>query len=121
MVKTEGTTIKIFRGDCGNIYFSKTDSEGNIEQFKKGDKVVLSVKNNFGESTALLRKEFVVESDSDKVEISFSKEDTKFVDLISEPIDYEYDIKVNDCHTIIGHDDSGSKIFRVYPSGSDDL
>lgn len=121
MIKTEGTTIKIFRGDEGTLYISKKDKNGNIEKFKKDDKVVLSVKENFGEHEVKLRKEVVVQEESEKVGFTFYPEDTKFIDLISEPIDFEYDIDLNDGNTILGHDDSGAKIFRIYPTGSDDV
>lgn len=123
MVKTEGTTIKVFRGDSGHFDISKTDKEGNIENFKKGDKVILSVKQNFAESEILLRKTIIVEEDCIKVEFPISDEDTiSLTEIISEPIELEYDIKVDGTEktTIIGHDDSGAKIFKVYPSGSVD-
>lgn len=43
-------------------------------------------------------------------------------ELISEPVEFEYDINVNGAEntTIIGHDDSGAKIWKLYPSGSVD-
>lgn len=123
MIKTEGSTIKVFRGDSGHFDISKTDSEGNIEQFKKGDKVILSVKENFGENTVLLRKTKLVDEDCNKISFFITEEDTiSLTNLISEPIDYEYDIKVEGLEnsTIIGHDDSGAKLFKVYPTGSVD-
>lgn len=123
MIKTEGTTIKVFRGDSGHFDISKTDSEGNIEQFKQGDKVILSVKENFGEKNVLLRKTIPVNEDCDKVEFPISEEESiSLTDLISEPMDFEYDVKVKgvESSTIIGHDDSGAKIFKVYPTGSVD-
>lgn len=123
MVKTDGTTIKVFRGDSGHFDISKTDSDGNIEQFKQGDKVILSVKENFGENNVLLRKTITVKNDCDKVEFPITSEESiSLSSLISEPIEYEYDIKVEGTEhsTIIGHDDSGAKIFKVYPTGSVD-
>lgn len=123
MVKTDGTTIKVFRGDSGHIDISKTDTDGNIEQFQQGDKVILSVKENFGTDDVLLRKTITVSENCNSVEIPITAEESiSLSELISEPVEYEYDIKVegSDYSTIIGHDDSGAKIFKVYPTGSVD-
>ena len=49
MIKVEGTTIKAYRGASGYIRVSKTDDDGNIEQFAANDVITLTVKNNFGE------------------------------------------------------------------------
>lgn len=123
MIKVEGTTIKAYRGSSGYIRVSKTDDEGNIEQFAANDVVTLSVKNNFGESDPILRKQVTVQSACDYVDITISSSETKSMsELISEPVEFEYDINVNgeENTTIIGHDDSGAKIWKLYPSGSVD-
>lgn len=120
MIKIEGTMIKCFRGDKGHIVIRKKDKKGNIEPFEKGDKVTFSVKNNFGEENPILRKIIDVEEEKDCVTIDLSSSDTLIGDLISDYVDYEYDIAINDDNTILGHDESGAKIFRLFPSGSDD-
>lgn len=123
MIKVEGTTIKAYRGASGYIRVSKTDDDGNIEQFAANDVITLTVKNNFGESTPILRKQLTVESACDYVDITISATETKSMsELISEPVEFEYDINVNGAEntTIIGHDDSGAKIWKLYPSGSVD-
>ena len=119
-MRTDGTTIECFRGDSGNIYISKTDKEGNIEKFLAGDHVIFTIKNNFGEVNPILRKVFEVQNDTEELELQFSKEDTLIGELISEAVDYEYDISVNGEHTILGHGSDGAKIFRLYPTGSVD-
>ena len=56
------------------------------------------------------------------VEIVLSKEDTKIGSLISTPFDYWYEIELNpetEPQTVIGYDDDGEKIFRLYPEGDD--
>lgn len=123
MIKTEGTTIKCNRGDSGHLFIRKSDSDGNIEQFAVGDVVIFTIKNNFGEDTVILRKEKTVNEVCDSVQIDFSSEDTMIGELISEPIEYQYDVKVNgqSNNTILGYDDDGAKIFKLYPSGSVDV
>lgn len=120
-MKTDGTTIECFRGDSGHIYISKTDSDGNIEKFVKGDRVIFTIKNNFGEIKPVLRKIFDVQNDTEELELTFTKDDTLIGELISEAVDFEYDISVNGEHTILGHGSDGAKIFRLYPTGSVDV
>ncbi len=120
MIRTSGTTIECFRGNSGHIYISKTDSDGNIEPFEKNDEIIFTVKNNFAEEEVVLRKKIKIEETTNKARIDFSKEDTLIGDLISDAVDYEYDISVNGNNTILGHDSSGAKIFKLYPSGCDD-
>ena len=60
--------------------------------------------------------------DSESVEIFLSKEDTKIGDVISKPKDYWYEVVVNDDtkpQTIIGYDDDGAKVFKLFPEGKD--
>ena len=121
MIRTDGNLIKCPRGDAGYIDIRKSDSEDNTEIFSKGDKVIFSIKNNFSEPEVILRKTVDVEEDTETVRIEFSHEDTLIGDLITNYMDYEYDINVNNKDTILGHDDSGAKIFRVYPTGSVDV
>lgn len=114
------TTIKCTRGDRGSINIKKQDDKGNFENFIKGDKVIFSIKNNFSDSEPVFRKIVEVEEDSEFVTFELTKEDTTLEDLISSPKEYQYDVSINDDLTIIGYDDDGPKIFRLYPEGSSD-
>ena len=52
--------------------------------------------------------------------ISLNKEDTTIGDIINTPIDYWYEVQLNpetNPQTIIGYDENGAKIFRLYPEG----
>ena len=44
-------------------------------------------------------------------------DDTDFGELGNEIVDYWYEVKVNEDRTILGYDDSGAKIFKLYPTG----
>ena len=115
------TTIKCTRGDKGNILITKKKkSDGSVEPFYKDDIVIFIIKNNFGDSEAVLRKEIKVEEDCNTVKISLSKEDTTIGDLIASPVKYQYEISINDDFTILGYDETGPKIFQLYPEGSND-
>ena len=119
--KSDKTTIKCTRGDKGNIILKKKLREdGTIEPFYKDDIVIFTVKNNFADSEPLLRKEIKVLEDCESLKISFSKEDTTIGDLIATPVKYQYEISINEDLTILGYDESGPKIFQLYPEGSND-
>ena len=116
------TTIKCTRGDKGSITVRKKIDENSYEPFYKDDKVIFSVKNNFGDSEVVLRKEIKVTEDTDSVTFSFTKDDTTIGDLISSPQRYQYDISINEDITILGFDDiTGAKYFILYPEGSNDI
>ncbi len=119
--KKEPTIIKCNRGNKGSITVRKKNKNtGEFEKFNAGDKVVLSVKQNFAEEEPAIRKIIEVTEETDSVTFSLSKDDTTIGELISEPVTYQYDIAINDDNTILGYDDDGPKKFIVYPEGSND-
>jgi hypothetical protein len=69
-----------------------------------------------------VQKDFRVESDSEFVTIVLDGKDTEFGEIINKPTDYWYDVKLNpdtQPQTIIGYDEDGAKLFRLYPEGGD--
>ena len=49
-------------------------------------------------------------------------EDTKIGQVINKPIDYWYEIELNpeiNPQTVIGYDNDGAKIFKLFPEGAD--
>jgi hypothetical protein len=49
-----------------------------------------------------------------------SKEDTKIGKKVNKPVDYWYEVELNpDTYpqTIVGYDEDGAKIFKLYPEG----
>ncbi|MCI8459908.1 MAG: hypothetical protein HFE81_00795 [Bacilli bacterium] len=115
------TTIRCTRGDTGNIVVRKKRKDGSCEPFYAGDIVIFSIKENFGDSDAVLRKEKRVTEDTDSVTFNLTKKDTTIGDLIAAPTKYQYDISVNEDTTILGYDDeTGAKFFILYPEGSND-
>lgn len=112
-------SIHITRGDAAN--FTLTANDGNY-QFEQGDVVQLKVFEKKGCDCVVLQKDFPVTEDTDAVTISLAKEDTKIGELTSKPVDYWYEIELNpDTYpqTIVGYDENGSKVFRLYPEGGD--
>ena len=119
MQKIEGTTIKVNRGDILNFTFSIKKEDGTNYTFQIGDTIRFAVYNKEGlNSGSLLLKEIVVDSESQSIEIELTSSETKIGNIVNKPIDYWYEIELNGEHTIIGYDDAGAKIFRLYPEGS---
>ena len=57
-----------------------------------------------------------------RVEIYLTEEDTKIGEVISKPKDYWYEVELNpdeEPQTIIGYDEDGAKIFKLFPEGDD--
>lgn len=119
MQKVEGTTIKINRGDVLNLTLTLQNADGTAYTFHNGDKIVFSIYDKSGlDAKAVLLKEIDVLSDAQSVSINLTNNETKIGELINKPVEYWYEIELNDQFTIIGYDDDGAKIFKLYPEGS---
>ena len=61
----------------------------------------------------------IVKEDTEEVTISITSFDSKIGTVINKPTDYWYDIELNpDSSTaqmLLGYDDEGPKIFKLYP------
>ena len=119
MQKIDGTTIKVNRGDALNITLTLQNEEGTPQTFKVGDNIVFSIYNKEGlNGKAVLLKEIGVLSESESVTIELTNEDTKIGSIVNTPMEYWYEIELNNQYTIIGYDDDGAKKFILYPEGS---
>ena len=113
-------TICLTRGDIANIVVSASLRDAQAYTFQPGDVVRLSVYKKRGCANVLIRKDVVIEAEAQTATIRLEKEDTRFGDLISSPTDFWYEVELNPDtapQTIIGYDEAGEKIFRLYPEG----
>lgn len=119
MQKIDGTTIMLNRGDVLSLSLSLSLSDGTAYTFQTGDKVVFSVysKGKMSDGAVLL-KELIVDGEPQSIEITCTKEETKIGDLINKPVEYWYEIELNDENTVIGYDEDGPKKLMLYPEGS---
>ena len=119
MQRIEGSTIKLNRGDVMSMRLSLKMEDGSDYTFQSGDKIVFSVynKNKMDEEAVLLKEVDVLEQ-SESVDINLTSEETKIGELINKPVDYWYEVELNNEYTVIGYDDDGAKILRLYPEGS---
>lgn len=115
-------TICLTRGDVASIIVSANLQDGSLYTFKTGDVVRFRVFKKRDYTREVLRKEVTVADPAASVTISLTKADTTIGDIINRPVDYWYEIELNPDtapQTIIGYDEAGEKIFRLYPEGSD--
>ena len=120
-VLNDDLSIYATRGDI--VFFTVTaEDEGVPHVFKAGDVVRIKIYGKKDATAISLQKDFPVVKDCESVEIYLSKEDTKIGGVISKPKDYWYEIVVNDDtkpQTIIGYDEDGAKVFKLFPEGKD--
>jgi hypothetical protein len=112
-------TIHITRGDAALISVSANKGGANYE-FKPDDVVRFKVFAKKNCADVVLKKDTVVTETADKVRVALNGEDTKIGNDINKPVDYWYEVELNpdtNPQTIIGYDENGAKIFKLYPEG----
>lgn len=112
-------TIHITRGDIGTIEFSIMNGEEPYN-FTIGDIVRFGLFAKGNMDNLIFQKDIEVEESTDKIDIELTPEDTKIGGIINKPVSYWYEIQLNpdtNPQTIIGYDELGAKIFKLYPEG----
>ena len=114
-------SIYATRGDI--VFFSVTaEEDGKNYKFRAGDVVRIKVYGKKDAENVILQKDFPVTEITESVEIFLTKEDMKIGEVISKHKDYWYEVVLNDDtlpQTIIGYDEDGAKLFRLFPEGDD--
>lgn len=86
-------------------------------QFQIGDEIRFNIYEKKGyDKTPCLSKLITVDTVGDTVTIVLSEEDTTFGEIPNKEIEYWYDVTLNDDLTVIGYDESGAKLFMMYPA-----
>lgn len=117
----EDLSIYVTRGDIV-IMSVKADFKGKPYTFQSGDLVRFKVFKKKNCADVALEKDFPITTATQNVQIFLSGEDTKIGDVISKPVDYWYEVELNptsDPQTIIGYDEDGAKVFKLFPEGAD--
>jgi len=118
-IDADGTTLKVTRGASGTLTFGATDPEGNPYTFSAGDVLRLNVTKEGKENLVVMSVDSIVEEDSQEVSLSVTSFDSKIGTVINKPTDYWYDIELNPdssaAQMLLGYDEEGPKIFRLYP------
>ena len=114
-------TIYITRGDMA-LFTVTAEENGELHKFYPGDVVRMKVFQKKNCENVAFQKDFPVIEETTMVEILLTEEETKIGDVISKPVDYWYEVELNpytNPQTIIGYDDDGPKIMKLYPEGRD--
>lgn len=117
----EDLSIYVTRGDAVTFTVNATTDEGYYT-FRVGDLVRFKVFGKKSTENVYLTKDVRVEEETETVTIHLEDEDTKIGDFINKPTDYWYEVELNPeilPQTIIGYDEDGAKVFRLYPEGGD--
>lgn len=116
-------SIYVTRGDILCFTVDAVDEDtGNPYEFQPGDIVRMKVYGKKDAENVVMQKDFPVAAKTDSVGIFLTESDTKIGDVISKPTDYWYEIELNpftNPQTIIGYDEDGAKIFKLFPEGRD--
>lgn len=115
-------SIYVTRGDAVLLNVQANDKDGNPYTFTPGDLLRFKVYKKKKAGDVVLEKDFPVTARTQSVQIYLSEEDTKIGEVISKPVDYWYEVELNpnsEPQTIIGYDEEGAKIFKLFPEGAD--
>lgn len=114
-------SIHATRGDT--VFFTVTAEEnGTPYFFEAGDVLRMKIYGKKNAKDVVLEKLFPVTARTDRFTILLTEEDTKIGEVISKPKDYWYEIELNpftNPQTIIGYDEDGAKVFKLFPEGKD--
>lgn len=120
-VVNEDNSIYVTRGDIVAISLT-ADDNGENYKFKAGDVVRIKVFGKKDCENVVLQKDFPIAAETETVEIYLDENDTKIGGVISKPVDYWYEVELNpesDPQTIIGYDEDGARVFKLFPEGRD--
>ncbi len=120
----EDKSIYITRGDAAAFSVNAVADNGEAYTFRAGDVVRLKVFEKKDYSDVKLIKDVIVKEECTEVNIKLDGEDTKLGKVISKPYEYSYEIELNpdtNPQTIVGYDENGHKILRLYPEGGDEV
>lgn len=120
MFKIDGNEISVTRGDIVHINVWASNQYGDPHYFSEGDIVRFKVFEKKNCEDVVLVKDTIITEETDSVYIYLDGNDTSIGDYISKPTDYWYEVELNPDtvpQTIIGYDEDGAKVFKLYPEG----
>lgn len=117
-------SIYLTRGDIANILVTADMPDGSVYEFKQGDVVRFKVFKRRDCGCVEIQKDVVATGGETGITIPLTGEETKIGDIISKPANYWYEVELNPDtapQTLIGYDEDGEKVFRLFPEGSERL
>ena len=117
----EDKSIYVTRGDAV-AFFVMADDDNGQHKFHVDDIIRVTVYGKKSCEKVVPKKDFVVEEETDCVLLCLTGSETRIGKVISKPVDYWYDVRLNpdtNPQTIVGYDADGAKVFRLFPKGND--
>ena len=115
-------SIFVTRGDYCDIPVVGVVN-GEAYQFQVGDVVRFKATRKKDCNSVVIQRDILIETESDAVTFHLTGDDTRIGEIISKPTDFWYEVELNpdstDPHTMIGYDEEGAKILRLFPEGAD--
>ena len=114
-------SIYVTRGDMVFLKI-KAQNNGKPYTFKAGEVLRVKVFGKKDCETVERQQDFPVYEATQAVDIVLDGAFTKIGEVISKPKDYWYEVELNPFDnpiTIIGYDEDGPKLFRLFPEGAD--
>lgn len=118
---SEDLSINITRGDTA-VFSVVADNTEEAKKFQPDDVVRFTVYAKKNCEDVVLQKDVEVLEETDRVDFILTENDTKIGNVISKPVEYWYEVELNpftNPQTIIGYDDDGAKVFKLFPEGAD--
>ena len=113
MFEIKDDVIHVTRASTGVIEF-----EIPGYTFKAGDTIELRIYERAGLNELPLKtKEITVKEDAYTLDIELTCEDTDIGKPDNKVVEYWYEIELNDEQTILGYDEKGAKVLKLYPKG----
>lgn len=121
ILNEDDLSIYVTRGDT--VFFTvMAEENGEPYYFEAGDVLRMKVFSKKKATDVVLEKCFPITARTDRYTILLTEEDTKIGEVISKPKDYWYEVELNpftNPQTLIGYDEDGAKIFKLFPEGAD--
>ena len=114
-------SIYVTRGDLVFLTIS-ADNNGETYTFQAGDVLRVKIFGKKDCASVERQHDFPVTAVTQEVNIVLDGEFTKIGEVVSKPKDYWYEVELNPDdapQTIIGYDEDGAKVFRLFPEGAD--
>ena len=117
----EDKSIYVTRGDYCEIPVAAVIN-GEVSKFKSGDVLRFKATKKKDCNTVVIQRDYLVDTETDAITFHLTGDDTRIGAVISKPTDYWYEVELNpdtDPQTIIGYDEDGAKVLRLFPEGAD--
>lgn len=120
IIVNEDNSIYFTRGDTVAFTVNATYKKEPFT-FNEGESLNFRVTEKKNTTNVMLEKGFPISETTEEVQIVLSSDETKIGEEISKPVDYWYEVEYIDKYghvqTIIGYDESGPKILKIFPEG----